>query len=24
VPGIVSIGEGVTVMQEVLPKWLRA
>lgn len=24
VPGIVSIGEGVTVKQEVLPKWLRA
>ena len=23
VPGIVSIGEGVTVRQEVLPKWLR-
>jgi len=24
VPGSVSIGEGVTVAQEVLPKWLRA
>ena len=24
VPGIVSVGEGVTVKQEVLPKWLRA
>ena len=24
VPGNVSIGEGVTVRQEVLPKWLRA
>jgi hypothetical protein len=24
VPGIVSIGESVTVKQEVLPKWLRS
>jgi hypothetical protein len=24
VPGVVSIGEGVMIKQEVLPKWLRA